>query len=54
MIQIIKYMLKGEIEISTIVKIILVGIGLVLLLFIIRTIFVEDISRGFDSFFNLF
>lgn len=45
---------KAELEIEMIIKIIMMGIGLIIIIFIINQIFTQDISKGFDSFFNLF
>ena len=48
------YSKKAELEINTIVKLILMGIGLIILLFIVSSLFTNNISSGFDNFFDLF
>lgn len=45
---------KAEIEINTIIKLILMGITLIILLFIVNQIFTDNISTGIDEFFNFF
>lgn len=52
--ELILYSKIAEMEIELIIKIILIGIGMVIMLFIINQIFSQDVSQGFDSFFNLF
>ena len=44
---------SAEIEINTLIRFILMGLGLILLLFIINAIFTGNISSGFDSFFTI-
>ena len=44
---------RAEIEINTIIKFILMGIGLVILLFIVYSVFNNNVSLGFESVFNL-
>lgn len=43
----------AEMEINTIIKLILFGIGLFILIYIITSIFTDKVSGGFDSFFDL-
>lgn len=45
---------RAELEIEMIIRIIMIGIGMIILIFIISQIFSQDVSEGFDSFFNLF
>ncbi len=45
---------KAEIEINTIIKLILMGITLIILLFIVNQIFSNNISTGIEEFFNFF
>ena len=45
---------KAELEIEMIIRIIMIGIGMIIIIFIISQIFSQDVSEGFDSFFNLF
>ena len=45
---------KAEIEINTIIKLILMGITLIILLVIVNQIFSNNISTGIEEFFNFF
>ncbi|MCH8519757.1 MAG: hypothetical protein LAT82_03300 [Nanoarchaeota archaeon] len=44
---------KAELEIATIIKFIIIGVTLVIILYIISTIFTQDVAGGFERFFNL-
>ena len=44
---------KGELEIATIIKFIILTITLVIIIYMISTIFTQDVASGFDRIFSL-
>ncbi|MFP4402253.1 MAG: hypothetical protein ACLFPL_03385 [Candidatus Nanoarchaeia archaeon] len=43
----------ADMEIESIIKLILIGIGLIIAFVIITSIFNQDVSEGMDRFFNI-